>query len=53
MHGKERGREALRELADAALFVLKRRVQHAPPERHEERFLPGWQKRLNTYAAAP
>ncbi|HEY0792727.1 MAG TPA: hypothetical protein VGD78_16815 [Chthoniobacterales bacterium] len=33
----------------AADQVLTERVRHAPPERHEERWLPGWRNRLATY----
>ncbi len=29
--------------------VLKQRVTNAPPERHEERWLPGWLKRVASY----
>src|SRR5438094_7568859 len=32
--------------ADGALTL---RVSNAPPARHEERWLPGWRKRLKTY----
>jgi hypothetical protein len=33
----------------AAGTVLRRRVQNAPPDRHEERWLPGWLNRVATY----
>jgi hypothetical protein len=33
----------------AAKKVLTQRVRNAPPERNEERWLPGWFKRLETY----
>jgi len=33
----------------AAVKVLERRVNNSPPERNEERWLPGWKKRLQTY----
>jgi hypothetical protein len=49
MKGKESGDQALREFVEVALFILKRRIQNAPRERHEERFLAGWEKRLATY----
>lgn len=32
-----------------AAAILARRVQNAPPERHEERWLPGWTKRVESY----
>lgn len=35
----------------AAATILARRVQNAPPERHEERWLPGWTKRVEAYRA--
>jgi len=43
------GKDATAAFAAAADFVLTRRVSNAPPERHEERWLPGWRKRLKTY----
>lgn len=33
----------------AAKVVLTRRVQNAPPERDEKKWLPGWLNRLDTY----
>ncbi|MBS1986707.1 hypothetical protein JST99_02115 [Candidatus Dependentiae bacterium] len=33
----------------AAEKVLKQRVEHAPPARHEERWLAGWINRIHTY----
>ncbi len=43
--------DTMREFADAAEFVLTRRVKNAPPEHHdlEARWLPGWKNRINTY----
>lgn len=35
--------------AETAKTVLKRRIQNAPTERHEERWLPGWLKRVDSY----
>jgi hypothetical protein len=40
----------LEQFSVAADRVLTRRVQLAPPERHEERWLPGWRSRVRTYA---
>jgi hypothetical protein len=37
--------------ADAAAQVLIRRVRLSPPARHEERWLPGWLKRVHTYVS--
>lgn len=39
------------DFADSAKRVLARRVRNAPPERHEERWLAGWQSRVARYAA--
>ncbi|HEX4086761.1 MAG TPA: hypothetical protein VHY22_17745 [Chthoniobacteraceae bacterium] len=41
---------ALREFSHAARAMLERRVRNAPPERHEERWLPGWDSRVDRYA---
>ncbi len=49
MHTQEPGDHVLTEFADAALAVLTQRIQLAPPERHEERWLNGWTARINTY----
>ena len=43
------GPEALRAFAEAADVVLTRRVQNSPPNRNEQRWLPGWRVRLLTY----
>ncbi|MBX9688439.1 MAG: hypothetical protein K2X27_17145 [Candidatus Obscuribacterales bacterium] len=34
----------------SARKVLSRRVANSPPERHEERWLPGWNRRVNDYS---
>ncbi len=39
----------LTDFVDAAAAVLQRRVQNAPPERNEQRWLAGWTHRLQTY----
>lgn len=46
--------DAANEFADAAEFVLARRVQNAPPDRQEQEacWLPGWKARINTYRCA-
>jgi hypothetical protein len=36
--------------AKSAEETLARRVRNAPPERHEERWLPGWKSRVRAYA---
>ena len=38
------------EFARAAKVVLTRRVQNAPPDRHESRWLTGWLQRVNSYS---
>jgi hypothetical protein len=38
------------DFAKAAAAMLARRVRNAPPERHEERWLPGWTRRVEAYA---
>jgi hypothetical protein len=38
------------EVARAAKVVLTRRVQNAPPDRHESRWLTGWLRRVNSYS---
>ena len=38
------------DFAKAAAETLRRRVKNAPPERHEERWLPGWLNRVQAYA---
>jgi hypothetical protein len=40
---------ALEQFRAAAAQVLTRRVHNAPPERHEERWLPDWLSRVQTY----
>ena len=51
MHGtSESG--AVSEFARAAKTVLTQRVQNAPTQRHESRWLPGWLRRINSYNGA-
>ena len=45
----EGGAQALTDFVFAARKVLKRRVDHSPPERQEDRYLAGWSNRLETY----
>jgi hypothetical protein len=42
--------DAVREFSQAAKATLARRVRNSPPERHEERWLPGWDARVERYA---
>jgi hypothetical protein len=37
------------DFAGAAARVLERRVQNAPNERREQRWLPGWMRRVDSY----
>ena len=37
------------DFAASAKKVLAQRVQNSPPERHESRWLSGWQQRINSY----
>ncbi len=36
----------------AATIVLERRVENAPPEKHEQRWIAGWKNRLQSYLPA-
>jgi hypothetical protein len=49
MHGNSAS-GAPDEFARAAKVVLTRRVQNAPPDRHESRWLTGWLRRVNSYS---
>jgi hypothetical protein len=49
MHGIEPA-TAVNEFSRSAKTVLKRRVQNAPPQRHESRWLSGWIQRVNCYS---
>ena len=50
MRGTTAGKAAVKEFAEAARTILVRRVKNSPPERRESGWLPGWLKRVNTYA---
>jgi hypothetical protein len=49
MHGSSDS-GAPEEFARAAKIVLTRRVQNAPADRHESRWLTGWLRRVNSYS---
>lgn len=51
MHGTVPGWSALKEFVQVAQHVLTQRVAHAPTERNEQKWLPGWKKRCATYQA--
>jgi hypothetical protein len=42
-------RATLQDFAEAASFVLERRIHNAPAARAEERWLPGWLSRIGSY----
>jgi hypothetical protein len=47
--GAAPGQAAVQDFSQAAARVLRRRVENAPPERGESRWLPGWLSRVKTY----
>lgn len=49
MHGTSAGTAAVDEFARSAKAILTRRVQNAPVERRESRWLSGWLQRVNSY----
>ncbi len=49
MRGTPKGAAATAEFSRAASVVLTRRVRNAPRGRNEQRWLPGWLNRCNTY----
>jgi hypothetical protein len=51
MRDAQDGYASVQAFAFAADTVLTRRVTNAPAMRHEELWLPGWRKRLKTYAS--
>jgi len=51
MKGTESGPEAIQEFCKTAKFVLTRRVENAPKERNEQKWLSGWEKRIDSYCS--
>ena len=49
LEGMRGGGDAVREFSDSAKRVLAQRVKNSPPERGENRWLPGWQARVGRY----
>lgn len=43
------GKAAINEFARSAKIVLQRRVRNSPRQNNEQRWIPGWNKRINTY----
>jgi hypothetical protein len=50
MTGTERGPRAAQEFAESARRILSQRVKNSPAARNESRWLPGWLKRVHSYA---
>ena len=49
LQGMKDGGRPVEEFSKSAAAVLERRVRNAPAERHEERWLLGWKKRVGNY----
>lgn len=49
MKGEEGGQEALEEFVMIAELALNERVNNAPVDRQEEKWLPGWRNRVKSY----
>lgn len=52
MKGKKRGIQALQEFVRVSEKLLTERVNNAPLGRNEQKWLPGWKRRLNSYIDA-
>jgi hypothetical protein len=50
MHGTSTDTAAVDEFARSAKAILTRRVQNAPAQRRESRWLSGWLQRVNSYS---
>ncbi|MDD5592518.1 MAG: hypothetical protein PHV44_04385 [Candidatus Omnitrophica bacterium] len=49
MKGKNEAPDVVREFARSANAVLEDRVRNSPSGRNEQKWLPGWKKRVNSY----
>lgn len=49
MRDEDKAPDAVREFVRSANDVLKDRVKNSPLGRNEKKWLPGWQKRVNSY----
>ena len=49
MRSSDQAPDAVREFVRSANAVLKDRVKNSPSGRNEQKWLPGWQKRVNSY----
>jgi hypothetical protein len=52
MKGNKRGMQAIQEFVQVSEKLLTERVKNAPPRRNEQKWLPGWKRRLNAYIDA-
>jgi hypothetical protein len=53
MHHHPSSAPVLQRFSAAASAVLERRVENAPPERGESRWMTGWNNRVDTYWPGP
>lgn len=53
MQVQDGSRQALEEFVRIADQLLTERVKNSPPERKEDKWLPGWQSRLKSYLEFP
>jgi len=51
MHVQKSGLSTIQAFSNSAAFVLTQRVRLSPRNRHEERWLEGWKKRLQSYVS--
>jgi len=49
MRDEKEAPDVIKEFVETANRILVERVNNSPSERNEQKWLPGWQKRLNTY----
>ncbi len=49
LQGMNDSSDPVQAFSDSAAAALSRRVKNSPPERHEERWLLGWKKRVANY----
>ncbi|MFA4933870.1 MAG: hypothetical protein WC574_05510 [Candidatus Omnitrophota bacterium] len=49
MRSAKEAPDAIREFVRSANIVLENRVKNSPVGRNEQKWLPGWQKRINSY----
>jgi len=49
LEGMAESKDSVQAFADSAKQALTQRVKNSPPQRHEERWLPGWLRRISEY----